>query len=160
MQGCNIHDINVVVQWKLPGTLSNFIQRAGHAARGSDRRGLAVLLVEPSVYPIILGETITGKQRRKRGKRRGKGKQAAAPPPRTKEESAESKAYARLHGGERGGIGRRDIVFAGVQTSLNLNADDEGLCTFVQTTQCRRKVWVEVFDGNPEHLRESHIAAP
>ena len=77
-QGCNIRDIDVVVQWKVPGTLSNFIQRAGRAARGSDRRGLAVLLVEPSVYSIILSETITGKQRRKRGRRKGKGKQAAA----------------------------------------------------------------------------------
>ena len=32
-QGCNIHDIDLVVQWKLPGSISAFIQRAGRAAR-------------------------------------------------------------------------------------------------------------------------------
>lgn len=31
-QGCNIPDIKCVVQWKLPGSFSQFIQWAGHAA--------------------------------------------------------------------------------------------------------------------------------
>jgi len=52
VQGCNIPDIDVVVQWKLPGTLSMFIQRAGRAARARGRKGLAVLLVERSAYAL------------------------------------------------------------------------------------------------------------
>jgi hypothetical protein len=51
-QGCNIPDINIIVQWKLPAKLSSFIQRAGHAARGPNTVGLAVLLVEPTAYSI------------------------------------------------------------------------------------------------------------
>ncbi|KAI0350724.1 P-loop containing nucleoside triphosphate hydrolase protein, partial [Trametes cingulata] len=46
--GCNIPDIDRVIQWKLPATMSNFIQRAGRAARGKNRTGVAVLLVEKS----------------------------------------------------------------------------------------------------------------
>lgn len=45
-------DVDIVVQWKLPGTLSMFIQRAGRAARAQNRKGLAVLLVEKSAYGL------------------------------------------------------------------------------------------------------------
>ncbi|KAH9162461.1 hypothetical protein EDB89DRAFT_1802700, partial [Lactarius sanguifluus] len=51
-QGCNILDIDVIVQWKLPGKLSSFVQHAGHAAQGPNTVGLAVLLVEPTAYSI------------------------------------------------------------------------------------------------------------
>ncbi|KAJ2916958.1 hypothetical protein MD484_g3436, partial [Candolleomyces efflorescens] len=44
--GCNIPDIDVVVQWKLPSSVSSWVQRAGRAARDPDRKGMAVLLVE------------------------------------------------------------------------------------------------------------------
>ena len=57
MQGCNVPDIDLVVQWKLPAKLSNFIQRAGRAARGRGRRGLVVLIVERSTYSINLETT-------------------------------------------------------------------------------------------------------
>lgn len=33
LQGCNIPDIDVVVQWKLPDSVSTFVQRAGCTAR-------------------------------------------------------------------------------------------------------------------------------
>ncbi|THH15238.1 hypothetical protein EUX98_g9497 [Antrodiella citrinella] len=48
--GCDIPDIDVVVQWKLPKTLSSWIQRAGRVARGRGRSGIAVLLVERAAY--------------------------------------------------------------------------------------------------------------
>ncbi|KAF5362726.1 hypothetical protein D9758_011673 [Tetrapyrgos nigripes] len=53
--GCNIPDIQVIVQWKLPGSVSSavllFVQQAGCAARGI-KEGLAVLLVEKAVYYV------------------------------------------------------------------------------------------------------------
>ncbi|KAH9911507.1 P-loop containing nucleoside triphosphate hydrolase protein [Fomitopsis serialis] len=55
--GCNVPDVDVVVQWKLPATLSNFIQRAGRAARARNRTGIAILLVERSAYSINLAST-------------------------------------------------------------------------------------------------------
>ncbi|KAJ7347778.1 hypothetical protein DFH08DRAFT_648615, partial [Mycena albidolilacea] len=52
--GCNIPDIDVVVQWKLPALISFFVQRAGRAAWASGQTGLTILLVEPSAYGINL----------------------------------------------------------------------------------------------------------
>ncbi|TCD65949.1 hypothetical protein EIP91_001979 [Steccherinum ochraceum] len=49
-QGCNIPDIDVVVQCKLTKTLSSWIQRAGRAARGKNRAGLAVIIVERTAF--------------------------------------------------------------------------------------------------------------
>ena len=76
LQGCNIPDIDVVVQWKLPASLSIFVQRAGHAARNKARNGLAVLLVEPSAYSVDIvaknlqqKETATEKGKKKKKKK-------------------------------------------------------------------------------------------
>ncbi|TFY77268.1 hypothetical protein EWM64_g6747 [Hericium alpestre] len=66
--GCNIPDIDLVVQWKLPAKLSSFIQRAGRAARDPSWQGLAVLLVEPAAYSVLITtrnkETTAAKDRR------------------------------------------------------------------------------------------------
>ena len=42
--------MDIVVQWKLPASVSTFVQQAGRAGRGEGSSGLAVLLVEKSVY--------------------------------------------------------------------------------------------------------------
>jgi superfamily II DNA helicase RecQ len=54
IQGCNIPDVDFVVQWKLPKSISAFVQRAGRSARVSGRVGLAVMLVEQSIYATLL----------------------------------------------------------------------------------------------------------
>lgn len=69
-------------------------------------------------------------------------------------EKREAKKYARLHGIERGGLKKRDAVAKDVETPLNILAEDEGLCAFVQTTQCRRKIWAQMYDNNPDDLRK------
>ncbi|KAF5327355.1 hypothetical protein D9619_005095 [Psilocybe cf. subviscida] len=48
--GCNIPDVDVVVQWKTPQDLSSWVQRAGRAAHAHGREGLAVLLAEKSAF--------------------------------------------------------------------------------------------------------------
>ncbi|EKM53696.1 uncharacterized protein PHACADRAFT_164002 [Phanerochaete carnosa HHB-10118-sp] len=61
-QGCNVSDVDVIVQWKLPKSLSQFVQRAGRAARQPGHKGLAVLLVERAAYSKnieILGPAAT-----------------------------------------------------------------------------------------------------
>ncbi|KAI0083575.1 P-loop containing nucleoside triphosphate hydrolase protein [Irpex rosettiformis] len=135
--GCNILDIQVVVQWKLPSTLSNFIQRAGRAARGQDREGLAVLLVEPSAYAIVLMSTdakALAVQTRK------------AKVKRTATEKALSKEWALTHGVKRGGHEGDDSIPIGQMPVLDVCADDEGLLAFVQSVTCRRKLWGEIFE--------------
>ncbi|KAF8989723.1 P-loop containing nucleoside triphosphate hydrolase protein [Cyathus striatus] len=53
--GCNIPDIEVVIQWKLPSSVSSFVQHAGCAARGEGQIGLAVLLKDNDLVlsPVI-----------------------------------------------------------------------------------------------------------
>jgi len=60
---CTDADIDVVVQWKLTTTVSAFVQRAGRAARAVGRTGLAVLLVEKSIYDADDNHQITPKRK-------------------------------------------------------------------------------------------------
>ncbi|KAF5334088.1 hypothetical protein D9758_018503 [Tetrapyrgos nigripes] len=67
--GCNIPDIDIVVQWKLPGLVSAFVQRASRAARDPTRTGLAVLLVEKTAYSINLEKEVQDVNRKANQKR-------------------------------------------------------------------------------------------
>ncbi|KAH7906547.1 P-loop containing nucleoside triphosphate hydrolase protein [Hygrophoropsis aurantiaca] len=143
--GCNIPNIDLVVQWKLPASVSTFIQRAGRAACTKDRTGLAVLLVEQSAYeqdPSNAAEmedaitSVTMKGGKNKGKKkRGKGK-----------------VYAQTRGSKRGSHdGKQDTVLVHDQARLDPQADDEGLLVFVQTGTCRRKVLTEIYkNGAPQ----------
>ncbi|KAH9836597.1 P-loop containing nucleoside triphosphate hydrolase protein [Rhodofomes roseus] len=146
--GCDIADIDVVVQWKLPGTFSNFVQRAGRAARGRGRQGLAVLIVERTAYTVDLSalqstdESNTGTH--------GKGNTSATVRGRKRKTAPQVKAgkdYAELHGVNRGGSSGKDAPPQGTQPPLDPESLDEGLHTFVQSTHCRRRVWAEVFES-------------
>ncbi|KAI0651872.1 P-loop containing nucleoside triphosphate hydrolase protein, partial [Trametes meyenii] len=152
--GCNIPDIDRVVQWKLPATFSNFIQRAGRAARGRDRQGLAVLLVEKSAYNTTL-VTTSGAEAPKSASAK-KGNKSATLAPATGEESAvkskrtvkEVREYAQAHGAERGGSKKCDAHPTGSEPVLDPeSAADEGLLAFAQSTTCRRKVWAKAFES-------------
>ena len=147
LQGCNIPDIDIVVQWKLPKTFSNWVQRAGRAARGKGRSGLAVLLVEPSAYSRAAtankhtdGKIKPGKQEVK-GKAKGKMKtQKVAGGKKT------IKEYAQSHGVKRGGFEKLDEPPCGEHPPFDPDAIDEGLLRFVQATKCRRTVWADTFE--------------
>ncbi|KAI5891065.1 P-loop containing nucleoside triphosphate hydrolase protein [Schizophyllum commune H4-8] len=148
--GCNIPDIEVVVQWKLPGKLSNFVQRAGRAARDPDIRGLAVLLVEPSAYNVDLlagldAEVATTEKTEKGGKG---GKRRRRKKPRRK--VVKGKEYANLRGRQRGArSGKKDDFPPGdVEQCIPRHDDDaEGLYHVVQSRTCRREVIVGMFDS-------------
>ncbi|KZV63276.1 P-loop containing nucleoside triphosphate hydrolase protein [Peniophora sp. CONT] len=157
--GCNIPDIDVVVQWKLPGKLSSFVQRAGRAARGPGRIGLAVLLVEPSAFTVDVfaaqaGErdtdnntTGTGSDQpstqagKKKGSRKSKKKS---------ELPKGAKGYARSRGRYRGSRGGKEDAID--RSAPEVKTDDldptENLHPFVQANKCRRSVLRDVF-ANP-----------
>ncbi|KAL1725303.1 P-loop containing nucleoside triphosphate hydrolase protein [Schizophyllum commune] len=152
--GCNIPDIEVVVQWKLPEKLSSFVQRAGRAARDPRIHGLAVLLVEQSAYTVDLlarvkeesGKPTATKESSKaaRGKRRRKNKKAKVP-------KGASKEYAKEKGRFRGGrVGNKDNFPAICQFEAPMPSHDdeaEGLYHFVQSRICRRVIMATVFDS-------------
>lgn len=148
-----------MVQWKLPKSLSQFVQCAERAARCKDRQGLAVLLVEKATYSRNIEDLVTSanttatttkksfkktssKGSKKKPKRRTH-KQAAGPKyPKT------PKGYALAHGVNRGNSRKMDGSSASPhQPPLDVEAEDKGLLVFVQTTQCRREVWRMVFES-------------
>ncbi|KAJ3479948.1 hypothetical protein NLI96_g8696 [Meripilus lineatus] len=133
--GCDIPDIDIVVQWKLPRTFSNWIQRAGRAARGRGRTGLAILLVERSAYSIdpSPSESQTSSHR-------------SAATPKTSNTPATTTTLTKRKAAKKSlgkNIARPDI---------DSTAEDEGLLLFVQAVTCRRKIWAEVFSNDISKL--------
>ena len=77
-KGCNIPDIPLVVQWKVPDKLSSAVQRFGRAGRRPDIDALAVLIAEPSAYSVD-SSTLPSAVGGKRGKSRKGPKVPKAP---------------------------------------------------------------------------------
>ncbi|KAH7918343.1 P-loop containing nucleoside triphosphate hydrolase protein, partial [Leucogyrophana mollusca] len=101
--GCNVSDIDIVVQWKLPAKMSSFVQRAGRAARGPGRMGLAILLVEPTAYTVRLENEVNIELTKAAGSTRGKGKaRQGAKKGRARGSRKEEKEYATQRGRYRG----------------------------------------------------------
>ncbi|KAI0675802.1 P-loop containing nucleoside triphosphate hydrolase protein [Trametes maxima] len=146
--GCNIPDIDRVVQWKLPATFSNFIQRAGRAARGRNREGLAVLLVEKSAYNVDLVRSGPNTNTDPSSDHPAL-LSLAAKEGVSKRTQKEVREYAKSHGVERGGSKKHDAHPNGPQPQLDPeSAPDEGLLVFVQSTTCRRRIWAQAFDSS------------
>jgi superfamily II DNA/RNA helicase len=138
-KGCNIPDIDMVVQWKLTPTVSSFVQRAGRAARASGRTGLAVLLVEKSVYEADLDKPHQDDQK-SRGKKSIRQSTNYA---RTK-----SRDFAIKRGVLRGAYGGlSDEVSVGIEVPVDVSSSDEGAHSLVQSTTCRRGVLTKIY-GN------------
>ena len=66
------------------------------------------------------------------------------------------KQYADAHGVNRGGTARKDETPTGEQPPLDTEALDEGLLAFVQSTQCRRRIWAAAFESPNEGLNREH----
>ncbi|KAF9537319.1 hypothetical protein CPC08DRAFT_809291 [Agrocybe pediades] len=139
--GCNIPNIDVVVQWKLPTCVSSFVQRAGRAARDATRTGIAVLLVEKSAFEVDISKIDEDRESSNRTSTRKGVRQSLAHP-------KAPKGYSIKHGVQRGthnGMADEHPSKAGVP--LDSELPDEGLYTLVQTGKCRREVLTEIYDN-------------
>ncbi|KAI1784235.1 P-loop containing nucleoside triphosphate hydrolase protein [Ganoderma leucocontextum] len=146
--GCNMPDIDRVVQWKLPATFSHFIQRAGRAARGKGRQGVAILLVERSAYntdlvsePSMPPPSLPNTTKSSKSASKKKAVTTA------KRDPKDVREYAVAHGVNRGNSRKEDDLPEGEQPRLDLERPDESLLTFVQSTTCRRGIWAKVFES-------------
>lgn len=148
-QGCNIPDIDIVVQWKTPRDLSSWVQRAGRAARGPGRQGLAVMIVEKSAFEIVedRSDTALGRERGGRGRGgfrggwRGGGRKRGV-------------AYGVLHGSKRGQHGGAYDIPQGEKVVPEPLGDlesaaKEGLYLYIQTSNCRRTLLGRIFKNLP-----------
>lgn len=132
-----------------------FIQRAGRAARARNRKGIAVLLVEKSVYGLdcerLASELQSGTKSSTRGRGKGKGKGKATENESTRTtgeyEKSTEKDYAESHGVKRGSCdGKSDAhPKLGWKPHIDFRAKDEGLLPFTQTGSCRRQILTQVY---------------
>ncbi|KAK0239008.1 hypothetical protein EDD85DRAFT_921055 [Armillaria nabsnona] len=113
--GCNIPNIEIIMQWKLPSSMLV---------------GLAALLAEKTVYEVDLATLSKPPDKPKKGEKKG---------PKCKERSKKERtAYAILHGMKRGSrSGRNDTVMDAEEPPLDIESEDEGLKVFVQTGTCQ-----------------------
>jgi hypothetical protein len=96
------------MQWKLPGSISAFVQHAGRCACASGHVGLVVLLAEPSAYSTVLDEH--GQKPNWQDGKTSKKKKAVAKPT-TNIETKAKKNYAEVRGIKRGATnGQNDAV--------------------------------------------------
>ncbi|KAF8061542.1 P-loop containing nucleoside triphosphate hydrolase protein [Lyophyllum atratum] len=148
--GCNLPDIDLVVQWKVPKSISAFVQRAGRAARALEK-GLAVLLAEPSVYSTVLNEH-GGRSKPKPQAKRGKPTNATLVlvDKVTAEETKAKRNYAIARGVKRGGADKKhDAVLVRDCPPIDPEAEDEGLVSLVQSGTCRRAILTKVYNNKP-----------
>lgn len=140
-----------MVQWKLPGSVSIFVQRAGRVARGPGRSGLAVMLVKQSAYGIDVSEEIAAKTctvRSKRGKERTA--QSVESDAAKKRQAQKRKAHAKARGVNRGSAGgKHDAIFVHDIPPLEPEAQNEGLHVLVQTGLCGRHLSTEISQNKP-----------
>lgn len=136
------------MQWKLPASVSTFVQRAGRAARGPGCVGLAVLLVEKSVYEADLSrlESAFNRDTASTKSKKSKGVRQSSTYPKATKKYAISRGLLR---GAYGG-GKCDEILRRDEVILDSKSMDEGLYTLVQTGKCRRKVLTTIFkNANP-----------
>lgn len=132
--------------------MSSFVQRAGRAARGKGRVGLAVLLAEQSAFQVDLDdmgkvqETTTSAKSSKGGRKKGKGRTHKQ----KKAKGKGGKKHGEARGSRRGARdGLHDAIFVREQPRIDPEGLDEGLYALVQTGRCRRNVITQVYNNKP-----------
>ncbi|KAF8154043.1 P-loop containing nucleoside triphosphate hydrolase protein [Crassisporium funariophilum] len=145
--GCDIPDIDIVVQWKAPKNVSSWVQRAGRAARASGRQGLAVMIVEKPAFEI-----------------------ATMRPSPTASHSSKYQGptmskhgiqYAIAHGQKRGMYGgaHDEVVVVDetfITSEILCDAPGEGIYLYIQTTSCRRLLLQQIFCNKPSTIDKTH----
>jgi hypothetical protein len=143
------------VQWKVPETLSSWVQRAGRAARGYGRQGLAVMIVEKPAFEIATSPQPVATHTIPRGTRgRGRGLMLRGAAKGRAGIVKSGPEYAIAHGQRRGMFnGEHDVITKLDETHITpdvlRDAKGEGIYIYIQTTHCRRQVLQTVFQNGP-----------
>jgi len=122
--------------------VSGFVQRAGRAARDPTRTGLAVLLVEKSVFDADLSKISNEKNTTAATKQKGVRQSKVYP--------KAPKGYAIRHGIQRGAHhGHSDENQVRNNVPLDSLSPDEGLYSLAQTGECRRGILSQIYGNKP-----------
>ncbi|KAJ7753252.1 P-loop containing nucleoside triphosphate hydrolase protein [Mycena metata] len=152
--GCDIPNIELVVQWKAPQNLSAWVQRAGRAARAAGLQGIAVMLVEKSAFEVnSTGEIASTVENPTRGRGRGRGRGWGRGRGGGRGGPKQGKDYAVSHGQKRGSFRGTDDAAPVPDAASDIpdDAPGEGLYTLIQATVCRRTILGRVFQNKLPH---------
>ncbi|KAJ7101668.1 P-loop containing nucleoside triphosphate hydrolase protein, partial [Mycena epipterygia] len=163
--GCDIPDIELVVQWKIPKNLSSWVQRAGRAARARGSTGMAVMLVEKSAFEVGASEVPTAQIGGAGGRGRGRGSRGGRGGGRGRGGARggtvkHGKDYAVSHGQKRGSYRGSDDAKPPAApddaADIPIDAPGEGLYAFIQATTCRRLVLAGIFKNSQPNVSPLH----
>ncbi|KAJ7106023.1 P-loop containing nucleoside triphosphate hydrolase protein [Mycena crocata] len=151
--GCDIPNIELVVQWKAPQNLSAWVQRAGRAARGKGTRGMAIMIVEKSAFEVsaLPSQTADTPSSSTRGRGRGRGRGGRGGTGR-RGGNKQGKAYGELHGQKRGWFRATNDKITPLENAdaeIPQDAPSEGLYALIQATICRRLILMQIFRNPP-----------
>ena len=145
-----------MVQWKLPGSVSTFVQCTGRVTQALGQMELAVLLIEQLAYGVDLDlNVVEAELMTNIPKKRSKGKPKKKVPGamETSKLSAQvQKKAAEVRGSKRGcGDGKHNIIFVKEQPRLDVLQADEGLLMLVQTGKCHWLVLTIIYGNKTAH---------
>jgi bloom syndrome protein len=139
IKGADIPDIELVIQFGVPSSLSVWTQRAGRAGRSPGLQARAILLVETSMF----------QQRKKRKRAAGKEEPTAAPDP-------DSSNSDSLSDSEEGDVPTNAApADDGMEWGKNV---DSVLRKYISSTLCRRELSDQHFNNPPRHGKSSASA--
>ncbi|TFY50090.1 hypothetical protein EVJ58_g11198 [Rhodofomes roseus] len=133
--GLDIGDIRRVIQFMVPTSLSQWLQRYGRAGRDG-RPAIAILLIEQSVFKKV----------KPRGAKQGEDDDGDDAPP-AEEDSAGADAMEDLVGGEDATSGADGGPIPASNTKVYQKRVEDGLRQWLETTDCRRTAANKYFEN-------------
>ncbi|KAJ7778909.1 hypothetical protein B0H16DRAFT_1448458 [Mycena metata] len=137
--GCDLPNIDIVVQWKAPTNMSAWIQRLGWAARALGREGLAVMLVERTAFEVNTGKDDSSPSGTKtpplptRGRGAGRGG------------GTWTQSWWKRVGTGSTPSGKDNDISCQPEPTISADASGKGLYIYIQSTTCRRAIQAAIF---------------
>ncbi|KAJ7114322.1 P-loop containing nucleoside triphosphate hydrolase protein [Mycena epipterygia] len=139
--GADIPDIELIIQFGVPSSLSVWTQRAGRAGRSPELHARAILLVEKSMF-----------QRRKKRKRGAGKEKPVAPEPESSDSDSGSDSGAEDSPESNAPRGRGKAMTADPDDGLEWGKNvDPILREYISTAECRRDMSDLHFKNPPRH---------
>ncbi|KAG8698171.1 hypothetical protein FRC09_007392 [Ceratobasidium sp. 395] len=143
--GCNIPDVDTVVQLKSPTDSASLHQRGGRTARKKTRKGRFVVLAEPAAYDVDPTEPADAGEAKLEPCTRGKKKNKKA------KEFQKGHTQQRFRG--RPGTKKKKKIAKGaepeppVEPVIQDDSPGSSVYAFIQARPCRRQVLAKIFNN-------------
>jgi bloom syndrome protein len=142
IQGADIPDVEQVIQFGAPSSLSVWVQRAGRAGRSAGVNARAILLVERSMF-----------EKKKVGRRRKGPKRSAPDLTLNSEDEDKSSCLSSSSSEQEDEEETVPVAEEDEETHTWKKKVEEALRRWIEATGCRREVFDDYFDNPPTRKR-------